>query len=369
MHYYTRNPGDQAKRTHHLSIEEVGALVRMEDYCYGNDDLLPLDDVTFFRKIGARSRREKTLAARIREEFFEKTDGGWINHEIEEQIKACAVTSGKCSRAAKARWDKVKENRNPPAKPPKNEGTADGMPSHSTCTADGMPRARGSIPQSHSPSPNNHSGASSAVAADVDPDLLEEPPDPEKEKRAAEVWLDAGSDEARRVVNRALGREERRAFTGAELNALSIFAGQHEGQVCVGQFEALGRYLLAEPRYDCRVQAQMDAVPEGSLLRKRRRTGSAVLEDLPNQMEFAHTWALESAKKEGAEAVNGEPAFRWREFAAAKLGMNITLPWPALLARFKQEINAAWRGLGAEERGEWESGKDAETRRQGDKEK
>lgn len=63
MNYYDRNPGDKAKHTPHLTMQQMGALVMMEDFCHGTEKLLPLDDDHFFRLIRAKSRSEKKRRA------------------------------------------------------------------------------------------------------------------------------------------------------------------------------------------------------------------------------------------------------------------------------------------------------------------
>jgi hypothetical protein len=162
--------------------------------------------------------------------------------------------------------------------------------------------------------------AASVAADDLDPirsTPSTESTDPsEAEKEIGEAcWLGIETDAARRLINASLGRPPSRAFTGQELHALGTYAQQNDGQISIPQFTVLQHYLMAPPRYDSRDQAALDAVPEGSLLRKRKRYAGNVIEDLPNQLDYATSWHSEPQKKERRRAVHpmeAVPDFDWR---------------------------------------------------------
>lgn len=367
MHYFEQNIGDHAARTIHLSWIEDEALRRMKDHYFLHEQPLPLDSSLLCRKIRARKPTEIAAVRRILEEFFTKTEKGWINSEFDAAIVAFHATKHGAKYGPFCReWKRLHGHRPAPSREvwEKNPGHYQAMISRSS--TDDQPMIDGGSTDhptiNQEPRTKNHQpstiGDPIAVAAvEVDHALLEAPPETGKKERCAEVdvWLDVDSDEARRVINRALGREERRAFTGSELHALGIYAGQHDGQISAAGFDTLKRYLLAEPRYDCRDQRLMDAVPDGSLLRKRRRFGSAVLEDLPNQLEHATRWMAEGQKKETGAGLKSEPGWNWRGFAKSRLGMETDLPWRVLLARHKQEILNAWASTDETQKAEFEA--------------
>ena len=189
--------------------------------------------------------------------------------------------------------------------------------------------------------------AASVAADDLDPirstpaTESTDPSEAEKENGAA-CWLGIETDAARRLINASLGRPPSRAFTGQELHALGTYAQQNDGQISIPQFNVLQHYLMASPRYDSRDQAALDAVPEGSLLRKRKRYAGNVIEDLPNQLDYAAAWQAEPQKKEKASRILPEPDFDWRA-RARDLGMTPPddLQWSQTTPDFRREIIAA----------------------------
>lgn len=310
MNYYNRNPGDKAKATPHLSMQKIGALALMEDWCYGSEKLLPDDEDLFFSLVRARTRQEQADAIAVRAEFFERTDDGWINHDIEAGIIKAVGKSGKASRAAKLRWSKRNANASPNASPNAHANALQ------TQCSDDATRARPSA-NSQKPLASSHSAASadaSAAAAGIA--LLEEPSGSEKKEGAtgAEIWLDVESDEARRAINRALGRDERRAFVPREMAALQTFAAQHDGMICPAHLdEYLRPFLMAEPRYDQPALAGWSSLPKESLLLKRKRYASNVLDELGNQLDFAIAWrALQKKeRRSGRHPLDETPNWDW----------------------------------------------------------
>jgi hypothetical protein len=190
-------------------------------------------------------------------------------------------------------------------------------------------------------------GTAAPVVADLDQSPLRSDPDPEKKERGVAEsgeWLDIASIDAKHLINESLGRDPRRAFTNAEEHTLSNFAQHSDGQVSTAQFRVLQRYLLAEPRFDSRNTAALDAVPEGSLLRKRKRYASNVIEDLPNQIDYAHQWLAEPQKKEGtgvtvSTVVIPEPDF-WRDAWPMLFDFDPPPCWAAVLDMHKPQILA-----------------------------
>jgi len=192
----------------------------------------------------------------------------------------------------------------------------------------------------------------SPADVDVDQSSFRSSPDAPQKKEGGGSQLRIETSEARKLINAALGRDPKRAFTSAEEHTLGNFAQHTDGFISVAQFKVLQAYLLAAPRYDSRNEAAFEAVPDGSLLRKRKRFASNVIEDLPNQLDFAAQWAAEGEKKEKGPK-SGEPDFLWREFAATKLELQVSLPWPVLLPRLRSEILTAWASCNPTEQAKW----------------
>lgn len=84
MHFYQFNIGDYAKKTQHLSNEEDLAYRRLLDFYYDTETPI-LDDVT---KIARRIRVDCSAVTAVLDEFFIKTEDGWINTRCEQDISA-----------------------------------------------------------------------------------------------------------------------------------------------------------------------------------------------------------------------------------------------------------------------------------------
>ena len=84
MHYYQFNIGDYKSHTDYLSPIEDLAFRRMLDWCYLHEKPLPPTAKEVARKIGLRDyvcEVELVLA-----DFFTKTDDGYVNNRINEEI-------------------------------------------------------------------------------------------------------------------------------------------------------------------------------------------------------------------------------------------------------------------------------------------
>ena len=319
MHHYPHNIGDFRKDTPHLSPAQKGIYRDLLDYAYATEKPLPDDIDMLSRVCGALKATERGMVGALLREFFVETQHGWEHKRVVAEIKKFYAKSKAGQAGAEGKW-----YGKPDGEP---DGKPDGKPTPRHLTNSIATNTRVTKPSTINQEPSTKGAASAddvdgptdsiSENHDVDPHLIPTGSDAsEKKEGGAGVWLDVESDEARRVINRALGRDERRAFTAMELHALGVFAGQHEGQISVMDFAALGRWLLAEPRFDSRNQPAMDAVPEASLLRKRKRFATRVIEDLPNQIEHALAWAAEGQKKEaGAEIptpTEDKPPGGWR---------------------------------------------------------
>ncbi len=85
MHYYQFNIGDYKSHTDYLSPMEDLAYRRMLDWCYLHEKPLPLSPEEIARKIGLRDCVEEIKLVLC--DFFEKTDDGYINQRISDEIE------------------------------------------------------------------------------------------------------------------------------------------------------------------------------------------------------------------------------------------------------------------------------------------
>ena len=107
MHYYQFNIGDYQSHTAHLSDLEDLAYRRLLDWYYLHETPIPnnLDEIA--RQI--RMRTHTDCIASVLQEFFAKTDQGWINSRADKEIAKTIDKSEKAKMSAKSRWDKPKD--------------------------------------------------------------------------------------------------------------------------------------------------------------------------------------------------------------------------------------------------------------------
>jgi uncharacterized protein YdaU (DUF1376 family) len=126
MHFYQFNIGDYQSHTAHLNEMEDLAYRRLLDWAYLHEAPIPLDIEQISRFIRMRSHSE--CVATVLQEFFVRTDEGWVKSRVQQEIEAVGVKKEKARASANARWG-AKE-----------------MRSHSDSNA----------PNTHDPIPNTH---------------------------------------------------------------------------------------------------------------------------------------------------------------------------------------------------------------------
>ena len=104
MHYYQFNIGDYKSHTEHLSEMEDLAYRRLLDWYYLHESAIPLDIQETARQIRMRSHTD--CIAVVLQEYFERTDDGWVHHRANKEIAKTGEKSAKASASAKARWNK-----------------------------------------------------------------------------------------------------------------------------------------------------------------------------------------------------------------------------------------------------------------------
>jgi uncharacterized protein YdaU (DUF1376 family) len=84
--YYRRFPGDYAKDTRHLTLEQHGAYTLLLDHYYSTEE--PILSVEAAQKIcAAMSKRERNAVNFVLENFFEFTADGYRHSRVEKEIK------------------------------------------------------------------------------------------------------------------------------------------------------------------------------------------------------------------------------------------------------------------------------------------
>ena len=108
MHYYQFNIGDYQSHTSHLSEIEDLVYRRLLDWYYLHETPIPLDEAEVSRQIRMRLHTESI--AIVLQEYFERTDDGWIHNRANKEIAKAGDKSEKASASAKARWSKKDAN-------------------------------------------------------------------------------------------------------------------------------------------------------------------------------------------------------------------------------------------------------------------
>ena len=107
MHYYQFNIGDYQSHTAHLEPIEDLTYRRLLDWYYLHETPIPHDLIEISRQIRMRSHSD--CIASVLQEYFEKTDDGWIHHRANKEIAKTGDKSNKASKSAKIRWEKAKD--------------------------------------------------------------------------------------------------------------------------------------------------------------------------------------------------------------------------------------------------------------------
>lgn len=105
MDFYRRFPGDYARDTRHLSLEEHGAYTLLLDHCYATES--PIYSMTSAIQIcGARSKRHRNAVKFVLENFFIKKKSGWFQSRVLEELKYAESKSNKAKQSANTRWER-----------------------------------------------------------------------------------------------------------------------------------------------------------------------------------------------------------------------------------------------------------------------
>jgi len=104
MHYYQHNIADYRKDTSHLSLLEHGVYHQLLDQYYLSEAPIPLDLTKLFRLMSAKEQNEISAIENVLNDFFIKTESGYVHRRCEIEIEAYHLKSTTASNAAKKRW-------------------------------------------------------------------------------------------------------------------------------------------------------------------------------------------------------------------------------------------------------------------------
>lgn len=88
MNYWPKHIGPWLKATVSLTLAEEGAYGRLVDWCYGNEQPLPLNVEEVHRITRCRDRTEREITDAMVKRFFVQTDTGWRHERIERELAA-----------------------------------------------------------------------------------------------------------------------------------------------------------------------------------------------------------------------------------------------------------------------------------------
>lgn len=128
MHYYQKNIGDYRRDTMHLSPLEHGVYNLFIDSYYLHEHPLCADHVELMRSHCLRSAEEVRAGENVLKDYFELTEQGYAHKRCDLEIEAFHGKSSSASKSAKARWDKVRCERNANALQTQSEGNANHKP-------------------------------------------------------------------------------------------------------------------------------------------------------------------------------------------------------------------------------------------------
>lgn len=93
MHYYKFNIADWSLGTSHLSLVEEAIYFRLINFYYDTEQPIPLETQSVFRRL--RMGSESVVAQQIIDEFFVKTDSGYIHERCDKIIAEYKKTEKK----------------------------------------------------------------------------------------------------------------------------------------------------------------------------------------------------------------------------------------------------------------------------------
>lgn len=173
MNFYKRHIGDISKACAHLSQGQMGAYDLLLDWLYGNEKPIPLSQDAIYRIARASSKAEKLNADAVIDEFFERTDDGYIQKRATIEIAKANERAETNRRIAEQREAKKRARR-------EHESCSNREPSQTPDTRhhDVPQTPFGAEPPKPAGSPNDRSSSSEQPTLRVVPSALTDPGQP-----------------------------------------------------------------------------------------------------------------------------------------------------------------------------------------------
>ena len=107
MNYYPFHIGDYVSATRHLSWVEDCAYRRLLDTYYTTERALPLELRAVCRLVLATTDEQREAVSVVLEEFFLRTEAGWVSRRADSEILAMREKQEKQRDRANKRWKKT----------------------------------------------------------------------------------------------------------------------------------------------------------------------------------------------------------------------------------------------------------------------
>ncbi|MYM81105.1 DUF1376 domain-containing protein [Duganella sp. FT50W] len=150
MNHYPHHIGDFDRATRHLTRLERSVYRDMMDIYYDTEHPLTLDVDSLCRRIIARTNEERTAVEQVLNEFFTKTERGWMHFRCEEVIEDYRTNTSQKSAAGRASAAKREIKRQQM------------LNASSTGVATDVEQTLNGTPTNHKPITNNHIKTSSS---------------------------------------------------------------------------------------------------------------------------------------------------------------------------------------------------------------
>ena len=128
MHYYQFNIADYRKDTIHLTPIEHYAYRQLLDQYYLSEQPITLDENALMRSLCVRIADDMQAVRNVLNDFFLKTDKGYIHKRCDVEIEAYHAKSKSASDNAKARWANKNKPLDADAMRPHSDGNANHKP-------------------------------------------------------------------------------------------------------------------------------------------------------------------------------------------------------------------------------------------------
>ena len=150
MNYFPFHIGDYVSATRHLSWEEDCAFRRLLDVYYTTEKAIPADLRQAFRLVMATSESQREAVEQVLNEFFVKTDAGWVNKRADEELAAMREKQQKQRDKANKRWSNAANQNTAMPRHEEDDATAsktdaDAMPPTPTPTPTPTPKNKDSV--------------------------------------------------------------------------------------------------------------------------------------------------------------------------------------------------------------------------------